>query len=531
MMDPKDISDPVLQDVTDRETMQSPEDAVWSTILGQIRAQYPALMSLKQALPLNKLSIDGGFVFKAYPDPQADPNNEDFRYYHVEPLLDQAADLLDRVLRDRAAWDELMIKSYYFAWDIEQFQKFDLIRQNEVKAGIHTVDYKESFGRNAEDVLGHKTFDEINNTIKALLQSYYGTDAVKQKQIDDAVNAAYATPWPNYKSEVPADISVYQVDGKAKATIFSETASADTKRRVDSDEASLKELERQSFLSRESSGARSVGSTARLQWEFANSDFKLQRDKIARDFVQYKAYLASIPGNPLHYAEQTSALSNRFNEDFTHAVARIVAVQRGLKSIYGYDVALPTKGAGSYDIDDCVLWVRTAINWLVRFSRVDQNYVLAVSVKQHLKGDWATQAAAGSWNFEISEDLFPDQRHVRLRGLGVCIASDGGDQDLSSTWVATIRAPATSWCVQREGTRAELDQSGVPPCRLGRVSSRYAPRDIDVTGVSALHNTSPFGIWNVTAGKTSSTGLPLSSIKDIVVDLHLAVHAPKSVAV
>jgi hypothetical protein len=527
-MDTTNVPDPVLQDVTDRETMQAPDDDTWSKILDEIRVQYPALLSLTQALPLNKLSIDGGFVFKVDPLNKEFQDFEDFRYYHVEPLLDQAADLLDRILRDRAAWDDLMLKSMYFHWDIEQFQELDVVHRNEIKAGMHTVDYKESYGRNVEDVVGHRIFGQINKTINTLLEAYY-TEAAKKLQVDDAANAAYASAWPMYQGEVPvppANLELFKVPGLGtKADALATTAGHDAKRRVDSDEAGLNQIERQSSLGWQADFARSVGSTARFLWEYANSSFKLQRDKIARDFIRYKARLANTPGNPLHYTERIDALSARFMNDFTHAVARIKVVRDGLKSIYGYDVPLPSTDGDSFGIDECVLWVRTAINWLVRFSRVDQNYVLAVSVKQCLKEQWSEQAKDGNWNFEVPEDLFPDQRHVRLRGLGVSVVTDTVGPDLSSTWVATVRTPVTSSCVHRDGKREPLNQSSVPPCRLGRVTSRYIPREMDVTGASALHNVSPFGTWNVALGRTSSTGLPLASIQDVVIDLHLAVHA------
>src|SRR5262245_25250460 len=45
--------------------------------------------------------IETGFKFSG------DPLDSDFLELHVEPLLDQAADLLDRGVRDRAAYDDI----------------------------------------------------------------------------------------------------------------------------------------------------------------------------------------------------------------------------------------------------------------------------------------------------------------------------------------------------------------------------------------------------------------------------------------
>ena len=76
--------------------------------------------------------------------------------------------------------------------------------------------------------------------------------------------------------------------------------------------------------------------------------------------------------------------------------------------VYGYQE--PINIGGTSPIDYCSLWIRKAINWLARFSRLDQNYILPVSVRQLSSAQqWSDGIQNGKWDIEIKQALFPDQ--------------------------------------------------------------------------------------------------------------------------
>lgn len=165
-----------------------------------------------------------------------------------------------------------------------------------------------------------------------------------------------------------------------------------------------------------------------------------------------------------------------------------------------------------------VLWVRQAINWLVRFSRLDQNYVRPITLK-YLKKKNLAQRTGETWTFTVNEDLFPNQRHVRLRGVAAAVVSDGA----KGLWQMEIRPPSQSFVRHLSGTRVDMDQSRVPQCYLGRVVDRSSFRDAEITGINALHNVSPFGTWKLVMSHQSTHGEKSSSLDDVQIDLHLAV--------
>ena len=83
----------------------------------------------------------------------------------------------------------------------------------------------------------------------------------------------------------------------------------------------------------------------------------------------------------------------------------------------------PKEGSPGY-LDEVLVWVRTARDRLGYLSQLDQNYVLAVSVKELAKSDWESGRASSQWTFEVPDELFKGQAHVRLRGLGLAVAGE-----------------------------------------------------------------------------------------------------------
>jgi hypothetical protein len=79
------------------------------------------------------LQIEAGFTFVAQPE------DTDFSYLHIEPLIDQASDLLDRGIRDRATYDELAAKMLLLNLELVEFSELDAIHQQEEAAGYYDV--------------------------------------------------------------------------------------------------------------------------------------------------------------------------------------------------------------------------------------------------------------------------------------------------------------------------------------------------------------------------------------------------------
>ena len=92
-----------------------------------------------------------------------------FRWWHVEPLLNQAADLLDRCLRDRAEYDGLASSSALL--DVQRLE--DKLRRELVKERIEGLLHleKEILEKSMEREYGSETNKDFNQVQSYLMQS------------------------------------------------------------------------------------------------------------------------------------------------------------------------------------------------------------------------------------------------------------------------------------------------------------------------------------------------------------------------
>jgi hypothetical protein len=179
--------------------------------------------------------------------------------------------------------------------------------------------------------------------------------------------------------------------------------------------------------------------------------------------------------------------------------------------------------------NECLIWVKDAISWLLRFAQFDHHYALPISIRGQLNDDakWAAGLAAAKWQFNIplvlsDEDpsnLFPLQRHVRMRGLSGFVVGDTA----AGVWQMKVLVPPNSRILHRLGKQEPMDQTQVPPSHLGRVMVREVPHEPDIIGSTTLHNVSPFGVWEVSLKKKLKGGVSIDKLEDVVIDLHLAV--------
>ena len=156
--------------------------------------------------------------------------------------------------------------------------------------------------------------------------------------------------------------------------------------------------------------------------------------------------------------------------------------------------------------------------------------MLAVSVKGLAKSDWEAGRSASQWTFEVPEDLFQGQAHVRLRGLGLAVrrrdrprrrtqrrrsrrADKRGDDACQPQgfWSASVSVPPSATVPHISGAASELDQKSLPDCYFGRVADRDSSQEPEIAGIGATHNASPIGKqWKLALSPKSTDGWPTS---------------------
>jgi hypothetical protein len=130
-------------EISEAETMADE----WQDTLIQIKtvfgveASSPSLNEIL-AQPPSVAHVSRDFVFAEEPE-----DKTHFRPLHVEPLLDQISNLLDRSLADRAAYQQLNVEFFKAKLQIIEFLRLDAIHVKEENAGFYEVEHRSSQGR------------------------------------------------------------------------------------------------------------------------------------------------------------------------------------------------------------------------------------------------------------------------------------------------------------------------------------------------------------------------------------------------
>ena len=504
---------PVTEDITiphgSAYRRMDAQEVIWAKIVPKLEELSP--LDKDGHIKTDYLNIEEGFSAT-----QAS-NSSAFRELHIEPLLDQAADLLDRGVRDRAAWDDNAAKAFNLALELNEYRDLDTIHTQEEKDGFYTVDAVQSGGEQKAEEANEYVSGEAQKMVDRILEEVFSDDQI-QKLHEAATYQAVCQSLCGYTFEEGKEPKYFTHSiGNKSNTI--------PKLLIDQGWAAEAVFhgcwaERQGLVLQESTFAfsaylskiRAKTAAARAAWDLKNIEHRKNRSKVARTYQDIRAKAAIDPKGVLNYKKRLDPLKERFRNDFSEALARLNVIANGLRIVYGYDEPLPNGAQNDQFFDDTLLWVRKTIDWLRAFSRAEQNCAVVYSVKRAAGKNWAAGLSKGFWTFDATKDDFKDLAHVRLRGVSAFVQSEGdGGEDV---WRVIVQAPRQTSFVHLSGKEQTYTQS-VPPCRLGRVWSRKSNRDPEVAGVAALFNASPIGAWTVALDETSVSGQPRAIIKDV----------------
>ena len=489
------------------------DEANWQKVVASLSAIYDPTKPFPR--------IEDGFSYK----PRL--GDDEFRLQHVESLLDQAADLLDRGLKGRSEWNSLNDKRFTLFLSLKEYTDLDKIHQEEAQKGFYTVAYKQSTSSEEAESWITSYTSAAASYLTSLLADKFSLNEKNRQSAQAQLQAWLAHlavyQLPNVGNPLPCTF-----DGVAKTAPehMKDSEFIQSFYRMETEEGLVRSSESSQLGNAQASRSRLKGATAKADWDFVDVDFRRRRTQVARDMADLKTIAFTAAGGALNYSEQMLNVQIRFHRDLNDAVARISAAYTGMSTLYGYDVKPPSDPSVATYFDDLLVWVRDAISRLIRFTLVDQNYVMPLPLSNLVpEAQLAKGLTQGRWEVEIGPGTFATQTNVRLRGVSaVVVLKDEDDQrDRRSLWLVRLVAPREASMRLKDGKTETINQKSIPPVQLGRVSHYESTRDPDVVGIAALHNVSPIGKWIVEIDKRSTSGSGLDRLKDLVINLHLAV--------
>lgn len=405
-----------------------------------------------------------------------------FRKWHVESLLNQAADLLDRCLRDRSQYNDLRFRWEQLEFERKETEQSQALLDEQVKAGMLTV--------------------EIDKLDKE----------VSEKNADDAAHAA-----------IVADLEAhYRPTGNPQAH-------------------GLRAIWRQGELSKKINLLDAGIKGMQLSWEQKSKNFREKSIESAKEIRRQKTDEMKGEG-AFNLKEQFRMLAESITRDFKDAYDRMRVAYDGLVMFYAFDRHAghqppPTLNPNTDrfgPIDASVLWTREAIRWLIAFGQLDQGWTYSFSVRA-LVGDaeWGKAVGHGKteadFTFILPRALFDSHTFVRMRGMSMFAVGDKLFLPLSASARLPRRAISHQIWAVGASTYTSIDQTALPNCYWGRVETRSSPRMPDVVGLVSLMNASPIsdtdfktdGNWEVRIRTINAPGADLDGLTDLHVELSL----------
>jgi hypothetical protein len=468
---------------------------------------------------LDKYSIDENVDFEA----NVNGLDAEFRYQQVEHLLDQAADLLDRGIKDRQLWHELYEQWFTSALAIRELLAVESVQELEEDAGAFKVQPKisaaDASAAKDSDAFLQKAAAECDSILVNLLSEGNSNELIEVEAalavfglIDSTGRQGIGVPQLYY----PTDIG----DSLQTKTIRAVRRLARHRHSMDIYAALVSKLQLQASAA--ANAARLEALRFRSDYDAQDQGFRERRREIEREVTAAKWLATALPGGALNYGTRMTPVRERYVNDFTQAWARLKVAARGLALLFGYIEPLPTPDQGNRKFfDDCLLWVRRAISYIVQSARLDQQFVVTISTRQLSGANWQSGLTTGVWPFKIRRETLPiaDRiKHARLRGASLFVTGDGA----VDTWSGEVCVPRSSEIYHKDGAVKALDQSSVPPCLVGRISGRNANRAPELVGTAVWFNASPFGEWEIKLNPQSAEGSSLNTITDVHLELLLS---------
>jgi hypothetical protein len=471
------------------------------------------------------LSVSNGFKWSPIPSPF-----DSFRPQQVDLLLNQAADILDRCLRDRLEWEDKQVKWVSLGIEVIDFLQRDEIHNREIEAGLYTTPFTEATYERQAMNFDYQGIIQANHYLCALFDLWLNSDKEVLYQDAQALMAFLSVfPFVNTafiwgQKKTAGDHAKFAAQGIAQFNF---------------------EVQKLPFLAaytrndyeKVSAAYREMAAAERQLWLKQDIEFQRQRTLQARQLMDLRVRLAVEKDGPYNYREKMDSVSERINRNFGEAVQRLQACATGLEAIYAFKNPLPTSvleffpnasnsNPPSGILDECAEWVRQSIAWIIRFTNADQSCVITVSVRQLITDQaWTEGLRMGSWGFKLRDDFpsfeegqgeFFGMNSVRIAGISASVV---GPTD--GLWKASVRPPTQSTYTQITGEKVQLDQRYIPKVVLGRIGTRQLLRDPDWVGKSSLKNYSPIGKWLVWFGGRSSRGELRGKIEDVELDIEV----------
>lgn len=452
----------------------------------------------------------------------------------VEPLLQQAAAFVNRVLAEEPTYRQLIIDQTNLTLDLKEFDTLDQINTDEVAAGLFRVPYWEASAGLISDNAFQSATGGLADWVRdnSLNQKQYAAWSTENAHLPSMIGpgALSKNPHPDLLvgRKFDKDWSQFRVPGNLPANMVGDEgwiiggmlsyAIADY---------SITYQEKQLRATVEPIAQRGTMMASRVAYLDADDGFRTRRKIAAHDKLVAKLDAIKIPDGPLNYADRIDAIEKRAAVDLREAYSRMKAVAEGLMIVFGLPAPdLPWVPKASNDaingklLQEMITWLRAVALLLSDVAARDQDYVYSISLRQFLgqnSFEKMRDAKTPRWDFDVDAHRFAGLKYIRLRGISLEV-----DSASDTSYGFVMSPPVQAANIYQVGQAATPIQQIIGDCWVGRARAHASPRDPEIVGSRVLNNASPIGRWTMAPNPLQ---LRVDQVTDIRVNLHLVIQS------
>ena len=471
-----------------------PDPQMLATIKSSIRSNFPTMLPEDEKFPLFSSAESGVFERREWSD-----GVKGFLGLPVEILLEEASALLNRCLIARDAKMELEVKALEFWLDQELYDRQEKVRRAQIDAGEYKIQ---------EDIARIELEMQTSCLVHAERNVTHRQESERARQPDTephdkrvklAAKVAYLTAYRQFGELEEA------------ARQLAETQLA-------AEHLSLLGDVEGSVIARTQHEHQRRIAESRATFESAHAPLRLELFNEEANMRRKRASLAVQPNVGLNYRQRLIEIQAIFDQDFISAYERLLAVERGLASVYGIREPLSLVDQEP-SLTHLLVWARRRIDDLACLLEREVVFTQTVSVRALADDEaWRAFEGSGMLTFDLPASMFAGVVLVRLRGLQAAVQSVHANK----SWSIVLTVPPAAKALQAGGGSADIDQSSIPSLRLGNVGVRLPGRAEARVDARLIANASPIGSWQLRLIDVPNVGGGSSAVDDVELDLRLA---------
>jgi hypothetical protein len=452
----------------------------------------------------------------------------------VEPLLQQAATFVNRVLAEEPTYRQLQIDQTNLTLDLKEFEVLDEINTDEVAAGLFKMPFWEAAaGLISDNAFRHATgeladFVHDNSANQKQFAAWSAENGHIPSMAGPGTLTKIAHPDLLVGKKFDKDWSQFKVPGNLPPTTVGDEgwiiggmisyAIADY---------SITYQEKQLRATLEPIAQREDMMVSRAGYLDADAGFRKRRKIAAHDKLIVKLAAINAPDGPLNYSDRIEAIEKRAAVDLREAYSRMMAVAEGIKVVFGLQPPAlpwvpkkPEEGINGKLLQELVTWLREVALTVSDIAARDQEYVHSISLRQFLGSpafEKMRDASTPRWDFDVDARRFSGLKYIRLRGVSLEVDSAG---DTSYGFI--LSTPVQAANIYQVGQAAVPAQQIVGDVWVGRARGHASPRDPELVGSRVLNNASPIGKWSIAPAPLQAR---LDQVTDIRINLHVVIQS------